>query len=166
MSVQIRRALPADVGVLVAFNAALAWESEHKRLDEAVLRAGVRAAFADPAKGFYVVAERAGEVVGQSGVTFEWSDWRNGWYWWVQSVYIRQDARRQGVFSAIYRHLEAEATADPTVIGLRLYVERENARARETYRALGLVEEPYFLMGRYPLPGRPGPFGGGTTGED
>ena len=154
MSLLIRRATPADETVLIAYNAALAWESEHKRLDEAVLRAGVRAAFADPGKGFYVVAELGGEVVGQSGVTFEWSDWRNGWYWWVQSVYVRPDARRQGVFSAIYRHLETEATADPTVIGLRLYVERENTRAQATYRALGLVEEGYFLMGRYPLPGR------------
>jgi len=154
MSLLIRRATPADENLLVSYNAALAWESEHKRLDEAVLRAGVRAAFADPGKGFYVVAELGGEVVGQSGVTFEWSDWRNGWYWWVQSVYVRPDARRQGVFSALYRHLEAEATADPAVIGIRLYVERENTRAQTTYRALGLVDEGYFLMGRYPLPGR------------
>jgi ribosomal protein S18 acetylase RimI-like enzyme len=160
MSLLIRRATPADVDVLVAFNAALAWESEHKRLDEAVLRAGVRAAFADPAaKGFYVVAERAGEIVGQSGVTFEWSDWRNGWYWWVQSVYVREDARRQGVFTSLYRHLEGLALADPAVIGIRLYVERDNARAQQTYRVLGLTEEGYFLMGRYPLPGRGSHFG-------
>lgn len=160
MDLRIRRATPADEGVLVAYNAALAWESEHKRLDPQILTAGVRAAFADPAKGFYVIAEYGGEAVGQSGVTFEWSDWRNGWYWWVQSVYVRADARRQGVFRAIYRHLEELALADPAVIGLRLYVERENTRARETYRALGLAEEPYFLMGRYPLPGRGSHIGG------
>jgi ribosomal protein S18 acetylase RimI-like enzyme len=159
MSLLIRRATAADEDTLVAYNAALAWESEGKRLNEAVLRAGVRAAFDDPAKGFYVLAVRDGEVVGQSGVTFEWSDWRNGWYWWVQSVYVREDARRQGVFSAIYRHLEAEATADPTVIGIRLYVERDNVRAQQTYRALGLEDEAYFLMGRYPLPGRGGHIG-------
>jgi ribosomal protein S18 acetylase RimI-like enzyme len=154
MSIRIRRATPADEEVVAAFNAALAWESEHKRLDEAVLRAGVRAALADPAKGFYFLAERDGEAVGQTGVTFEWSDWRNGWYWWVQSVYVREDARRRGVFTALYRHVEALALADPGVIGIRLYVERENARAQETYRALGLTEEGYYLMGRYPLPGR------------
>jgi ribosomal protein S18 acetylase RimI-like enzyme len=159
MGLLIRRATAADEDTLVAYNAALAWESEGKRLNEAVLRAGVRAASADPAKGFYVLAERDGQIIGQSGVTFEWSDWRNGWYWWVQSVYVREDARRQGVFTAIYRHLEAEATADPTVIGLRLYVERDNVRAQETYRALGLEDEAYFLMGRYPLPGRGGHVG-------
>jgi ribosomal protein S18 acetylase RimI-like enzyme len=154
MSLLIRRATPADEDVVVAFNAALAWESEHKKLDEAVLRAGVRAALADPAKGFYVLVTRDGEPVGQTGVTFEWSDWRNGWYWWIQSVYVREDARRQGVFTALYRHIEGLALADPAVIGIRLYVERENVPAQETYRKLGLTEEGYFLMARYPLPGR------------
>jgi ribosomal protein S18 acetylase RimI-like enzyme len=154
MSISVRRAAAADEATLVAFNAALAWETEGKRLDEATLRAGVRAAFADPAKGFYVVAEEDGEVVGQTGVTFEWSDWRNGWYWWIQSVYVREDARRGGVFSALYTHLESLALTDPAVIGIRLYVERENVRAQATYRKLGLEEEPYYVMGRYPLPGR------------
>jgi ribosomal protein S18 acetylase RimI-like enzyme len=154
MPLTIRRATPADENTLVAFNAALAWESEGKRLNEAILRQGVRATFGDPGKGFYVVAEHDGQIVGQTAITFEWSDWRNGWYWWIQSVYVRQEARRQGVFSAIYRHLEAEATADPTVIGIRLYVEKENTRAQVTYQALGLEPEDYFLMGRYPLPGK------------
>jgi ribosomal protein S18 acetylase RimI-like enzyme len=161
MSIVIRPATAADEDTLVAFNAALAWESEGKRLNEATLRAGVRAGLDDPAKGFYVMAERDGDVIGQTGITFEWSDWRNGWYWWIQSVYVREDARRGGVFSAIYRHLEAMAIADPTVIGIRLYVERENARAQATYRKLGLEDEAYFLMGRYPLPGREAHIGGG-----
>jgi GNAT superfamily N-acetyltransferase len=154
MNFPIRRATPDDVPTLVAFNAALAVESEGKVLDRAVLEAGVRAALADPAKGFYVIAERDGEAIGQTGVTFEWSDWRNGWYWWIQSVYVREDARRGGVFSAIYKHLEAEAAADPQVIGLRLYVENENHRAKATYAKLGMTDENYMLMGRYPLPGR------------
>jgi ribosomal protein S18 acetylase RimI-like enzyme len=159
MSVHIRRAAAADEAVLVAFNAALAWESERKRLNEAVLRAGVRAVLADPAKGFYTVAERAGEVVGQVMVTFEWSDWRNGWFWWVQSVYVRADARRGGVFRALFRHLADAAVADPAVIGVRLYVDRDNARARETYRALGLTDTAYDLLELYPLPGRSGHVG-------
>ena len=154
MSLSIRRAAASDENTLVAFNAALAWESEGKRLDPTVLRAGVRAAFADPAKGFYVVAESEGTIVGQTGITFEWSDWRNGWYWWIQSVYVKEEARRQGVFRAIYRYLETEATADATAIGIRLYVEKENAKAQATYRTLGLEEESYLLMGKYPLPGR------------
>jgi len=154
MNLHIRPATLDDLDTVVAFNAALAWESERKRLDDAVLRAGVTAALTDAGKGFYVIAERDGETVGQSAVTFEWSDWRNGWYWWIQSVYVKDSARRQGVFTAIYRHIETMALADTSVIGLRLYVEKENARAQQTYQALGLEEEGYFLMGRYPLPGR------------
>jgi ribosomal protein S18 acetylase RimI-like enzyme len=154
MSLTIRRATIADRETLVAFNAALAWESEGKRLHEEILREGIEAVFGDPAKGFYVVAERDGQIVGQSAITFEWSDWRNGWHWWIQSVYVREDARRGGVFTAIYKHLETAALADPAVIGIRLYVEKQNARAQAVYRNLGLVEEDYFLMGRYPLPGK------------
>jgi ribosomal protein S18 acetylase RimI-like enzyme len=150
----IRRATPADAPVVVAFNAAIAWETEHKRLDPDVLAAGVRAVFADPARGFYTVAEREGEVVGQMMVTFEWSDWRNGWFWWVQSVYVKEDARRLGVFRELYREIERQAAADPAVIGLRLYVESDNARAQATYRALGMTTTTYGVMEAYPLPGR------------
>lgn len=156
MDLHIRRATPADAATVAEFNARLAWETEGKRLDPRTLAAGVAAVLADPAKGFYTVAERGGEVVGQVLVTYEWTDWRNGWYWWVQSVYVRADARRGGVFRALYRHLEAAAEADPAVVGLRLYVERENTAAQAVYRSLGMAEEPYHLMGRYPLPGRPG----------
>lgn len=154
MGPTIRKATPADEDVLVRFNAALAEESEGKRLHEPTLRAGVRAGLADPQKGFYTVAEFDGEIVGQVLVTYEWSDWRNGWFWWVQSVYVRSDARRVGVFRTLFEHLRTAATADPTVIGLRLYVEHDNHRAHQTYQALGLTDEPYGLMGVYPLPGR------------
>lgn len=154
MSLTIRRATPADVPVLVAFNTAIAWETEHKRLDPIVLTAGVQAVFDDPARGFYSVAERGGEVVGQMMVTYEWSDWRNGWFWWIQSVYVREDARREGVFRALYRAIEARAAADPTVIGLRLYFETDNTRAQSTYRALGMSDTTYGMMETYPLPGR------------
>jgi ribosomal protein S18 acetylase RimI-like enzyme len=154
MSLTIRPATPADEAVVVAFNAALAWETEHKRLDEEVLRVGVRAVFADPAKGFYTVAEAGGEVVGQVAVTYEWSDWRNGWFWWIQSVYVRADHRRSGVFRALFAEVRRLAEADPTVIGLRLYVERENTRAQETYRSLGMSDASYFVFDLYPLPGR------------
>jgi len=151
MSMTIRRAGPADEGVLVAYNAALAWESEEKRLDEDVLREGVRAVLSDPTKGFYTLAELDGEIVGQTMITFEWSDWRNGWFWWVQSVYVREESRRAGVFRALFHHIQTEAEADPNVIGLRLYVERENGRAKTTYRALGMVDTPYEILEIYPL---------------
>ena len=154
MTLTIRRATPADAPVLVAFNAAIAWETEHKRLDPAVLAAGVGAVLADPARGFYTVAERSGEVVGQMMITYEWSDWRNGWFWWIQSVYVAEIARREGVFRALYRAIEQRAAADPSVIGLRLYFESENARAQATYRALGMSDTAYGMMEVYPLPGR------------
>ena len=156
MTFSIRRATLDDVETIVKYNLALAWESEAKVLDETVVRGGVFAALEDPIKGFYVMAERAGEIVGMTAITYEWSDWRNGWYWWIQSVYVREDARRQGVFTAIYRHLEAEAKANPTVIGIRLYLDKENTRAQATYRALGLSVENYTMMSLYPLPGRSG----------
>jgi GNAT superfamily N-acetyltransferase len=159
MTLSIRRAAPADAEVIAQFNAALARESEGKTLDDAVLLRGVRAVLADPAKGFYTLAVQGGEPVGQVLVTFEWSDWRDGWYWWIQSVYVRADARRGGVFRALFAHLKDQAMADPTVIGLRLYVERDNLRAQETYASLGMTAEPYFLMGIYPLPGKEAAFG-------
>jgi GNAT superfamily N-acetyltransferase len=154
MTLSVRRATPADEPVLVAFNTLIAWETEHKKLDPSVLTAGVRAVLADPSRGFYTVVERAGEVVGQMMITFEWSDWRNGWFWWIQSVYVREDARRGGVFRALYRAIEEQAAADPSVIGLRLYFETDNARARSTYRSMGMADTTYGMMEVYPLPGR------------
>lgn len=155
MTLTVRRATPADESVLVAFNTAIAWETEHKKLDTSVLTSGVRAVLADSSRGFYTVVERGGEVVGQMMITFEWSDWRNGWFWWIQSVYVRADARRGGVFRELYRAIEAQAAADPSVIGLRLYFETDNARAQSTYRSLGMADTTYGMMEVYPLPGRP-----------
>ncbi|HSQ57583.1 MAG TPA: GNAT family N-acetyltransferase [Gemmata sp.] len=155
MKLTIRRATISDVEVLVAFSSALAWETEGKRLRTEVVTRGVHAVLADPAKGCYTVVENdRGEVVGQMMLTFEWSDWRNGWFWWVQSVYVREDARRTGVFRKLYEEIKRQASTDPTVIGLRLYVEEENARARSTYRSLGMVPTTYGMMEEYPLPGR------------
>jgi GNAT superfamily N-acetyltransferase len=155
MPLTVRRAAPADAPVIADFNARLAFETEGKTLDAAVLARGVRAVFEDAAKGFYTVAARPdGTVVGQMMVTFEWSDWRNGWFWWVQSVYVREDARREGVFKALFNHTRAAAEADATVIGLRLYFERHNQRARATYRALGMNDADYGMMEIYPLAGR------------
>ncbi len=154
MPLSIRRATPADAAVVCEFNAALALESEGKALDSATLAAGVRAALADPAKGVYSLAEAGGEAVGQMMLTYEWSDWRNGWFWWVQSVYVRPEHRRGGVFRALFADVLARAAAEPEVIGVRLYMEPGNARARATYKSLGLVEAGYEVFELYPLPGR------------
>jgi len=151
MPLTVRRAVPADAQIIVEFNRLLAEESEGKTLDLAVLRAGVAAALADPHKGPYFLAEENGTPVGQMQVTYEFSDWRNGWFWWIQSVYVRPEGRRKGVFRTLYQHVAAEAKRDPEVIGLRLYVERDNVRAHQTYLGLGMAWTSYLMMEQYPL---------------
>ena len=145
MTLTIRRGEPHDAAAIAEFNRQMAWETEHKLLDPDVLARGVGRVFADPAKGFYLIAESAGEVVGQLMVTYEWSDWRNGWFWWVQSVYVREDHRRQGVFRAIYEELMTRARTAGDVVGVRLYVEKENTRAQATYRHLGMGDAGYLV---------------------
>jgi GNAT superfamily N-acetyltransferase len=154
MSVTIRPARPEDVTTLAEYNARMAWETEHKRLDRAVLDQGVDAVLKDDRKGFYTVAEAEGEVVGQCLMTFEWSDWRNGWMWWIQSVYVREDFRGKGVWSALYRNILDRAKALPEVIGIRLYVERNNDRAKAAYMKLGMTDAGYDILEQFPLPGR------------
>ena len=144
----IRRAVAGDTTVLVAFNQALAWETEGQRLDPAVLEAGVTGLLRQPQYGFYLVAEAAGTVVAALLITFEWSDWRNGPLWWLQSVYVQPAWRRRGVYRRLYTTVEALARAEGTVRGLRLYVERENHIAQQTYQALGMREAPYRLFER------------------
>jgi GNAT superfamily N-acetyltransferase len=151
MPLTIRQAGPADAPVIVEFNCALAEESEGKTLDAATLEPGVNAVLADPLKGLYFLAEEDGRPVGQIALTYEWSDWRNGWFWWIQSVYVRKEARRKGVFRALYGHIEEKARRDPEVIGLRLYVEEKNESAQETYFKLGMERTGYFVLEKYPL---------------
>jgi GNAT superfamily N-acetyltransferase len=151
MPLKVRRAVPADAPTIVEFNRLLAEESEGKHLDLDVLSAGVAAVLTDPAKGPYFLAEHDGDIVGQMQVTYEFSDWRNGWFWWIQGVYVRPHARRRGVFRALYEHVAEAAKSDPEVIGLRLYVERDNERAHKTYLDLGMAWTGYLLMERFPL---------------
>jgi GNAT superfamily N-acetyltransferase len=145
MSLRIRRGQPADSATIAAFNQRMAWETEHKHLDPEVLGRGVARVFADPAKGFYVVAESAGEVLGQLMITYEWSDWRDGWIWWIQSVYVHEDYRRRGVFRKLFEQVVKEAKAAGDVVGIRLYVERENERAHLTYEMLGMGDAGYLV---------------------
>jgi len=147
MPLHVRPGSVADVDVIADFNQRLAFESEGKTLDPEILRRGVAAMLADPSKGLYFVAEDDGVLVGQASVTYEWSDWRNGWVWWLQSVYEGSDARRRGVFRALYDHI-CRAGRDAGAIGLRLYVERNNATAQATYQALGMEPMPFLLLGR------------------
>ena len=142
----IRTAMLGDLDTIVDFNVRLAEESESILLDRGTLRDGVRGLLSDPARGSYHVACADGGVVGQMMHTREWSDWRNGDIWWIQSVYVHPDHRRRGVCRALYAHLKGLAASDPDVVGLRLYVERENAVAQAAYTGLGMRMAGYVVM--------------------
>lgn len=144
--ITVRRATMADLDALEEFNTGIALETEGRRLDPAVLRAGIARVLEDPSLGFYTVAEAGGAVVGCTLITFEWSDWRNGMIWWIQSVYVASHARGRGVFSAIHRQLDEESRSTPGVVGFRLYVEEENRRAQEVYRRRGLERTRYVVF--------------------
>jgi ribosomal protein S18 acetylase RimI-like enzyme len=144
MNIRIRDARAADQEFLARGNESMALETEHKVLDPQVVRRGVGIVLAAPQHGRYFVAEDgAGEPVGQLMVTYEWSDWRNGQFWWIQSVYVLPAARRGGVFRALYDHVDALSRSTPGVCGLRLYVELDNTAAQRTYRQCGMVDANY-----------------------
>ncbi len=146
--VAVRAAKRADIDAIVAFNAAMAMETESKTLPPEILHSGVDAVFADPHRGFYRVAEVDGVVAGCLMITFEWSDWRNGDWWWLQSVYVKPEFRRLGVFRALYDDIEREARSTSGVVGVRLYVEKENRRAQNTYASLGMHEADYLMYAK------------------
>jgi GNAT superfamily N-acetyltransferase len=141
---QIRIANENDAKSLVEFNQAMALETEGKHLETNVLQNGVGAVFGDDKKGFYVVAEEDSEIIGGLMITFEWSDWRNAWFWWIQSVYILPKARGRRIYSDLYKFVKEEA-AKNSVCGIRLYVENENINAQKVYEKLGM-EASHYLM--------------------
>ena len=145
MSVVVRRAVLEDAAVIARFNLAMAMESEGRELDSRLLREGVRQVLLEPTHGFYLVAEVGGAVVGALMVTYEWSDWRNGRFWWIQSVYVRPEFRRMGVYARMHAHVRQAALADGHACGIRLYVEKDNAGAKTTYGHLGMSETDYRL---------------------
>ncbi len=133
----IRSATLADLETIVGFNARLASESEGIELDTERLRAGVKNLLQDENRGFYLLAESTDGILGQLGMTFEWSDWRNGVFWWLQSVYVRPESRRLGILSALYSHVQ-ELASSQAVCGIRLYVEKNNISAKKAYQNLGI----------------------------
>lgn len=146
MSLLIRRASLQDIEAIIDFNLKLADESEGKILNKDVLSSGIGLIFADPSKGFYLLAEENGNTIGQLMITYETSDWRNGVFWWIQSVYVKAEWRRKGVFSALYYTIEQQAKKSDSCCGIRLYVEEHNEAALETYKKLGLLKTHYFLL--------------------
>lgn len=141
----IRTAGPADAGAISRFNQSMALETEGKTLVPELVDAGVRRLLEQPQLGFYVVAADADGIVACLMVTHEWSDWRNGLFWWIQSVFVEAPWRRRGVYRRLYQFVRELAEADPGVCGFRLYVEKENAIAQETYAALGMVQTGYLI---------------------
>lgn len=154
--IHVRPARLDDAPTLIAFQKAMAWETEELRLDEAILSSGIRSVLEDPAKGHYFVAETqaptsaeaktvAPAVVGSLMLTREYSDWRDGWFWWIQSVYVVEAWRRNGVFRSLYRFVQQLASQSPGVCGLRLYVDHDNHKAHRTYELVGMQRARYTM---------------------
>ncbi len=141
----IRRAGISDAAALSQFNQNMAYETEGIKLMPEVIDAGVKTMIENPHMGFYLVAEDEDIIVGSLMITTEWSDWRNGLFWWIQSVYILPDYRRQGIYRQLYQQVKTLAETETGVCGYRLYVEHENVRAQETYQSLGMQETHYKL---------------------
>ncbi len=146
--IQVRLAQRQDADILAKANMAMAWETERRRLDPDTISQGVRAVFDDAQRGFYVVAMKDEQIAGSLMVTFEWSDWRSGLIWWIQSVYVQPPFRRHGVFRSLYQFVEASAAQRSDVCGLRLYVEQSNHIARQVYADAGMQETSYRIYER------------------
>lgn len=146
MKITIREATRQDVEIIVKFNKAMALETEDKILDDDTLIKGVNQLFDDPKKGFYLLAEADNEVAGQLMVTTEWSDWRNGDFLWIQSVYVKPEFRCRGIYRRLYETVMQMAKESRDVCGIRLYVDKSNHAAQETYRKLKMDESNYIIM--------------------
>ena len=142
----IRTATLADLETITQHNIAMAAETEDYDLDPEIVRRGVRRVLIDESRGVYYLAVREGHIVGQLLITREWSDWRDDWFWWIQSVYVTPDTRHTGVYSKLHHFVEEKARERPGVCGLRLYVDKHNDSAQQVYRQLGMREANYIFM--------------------
>jgi len=151
LNIIIREACESDLSSLVEYNLALAKETENLDLNKDTLRLGIQNSFA--LQGcHYFVAETEGNVVGQTMITSEWSDWRNGTIWWMQSVYVHPSYRKQGVFSKIFKHIETIAKKKSTIQSLRLYVMQNNQAGLKTYQSVGMNNTGYLVYEKPLIP--------------
>lgn len=141
----IRLATFEDIETITGFQMAMALETEELILDRDILRNGIEAAVKDEHKGRIYVAEESagGKVIGSLMITLEWSDWRNGWIWWIESLYVLPESRKNGVFKGMYDYIKSRVLADKQIKGLRLYVDKRNTRAQKVYEAIGMSGEHY-----------------------
>ena len=144
IEIKIREASASDIPVLAQNNQALALETENIQLESETILAGVSYAL-ERADCHYFVAELNGEVAGQTMITYEWSDWRNGDMWWIQSVYVQPEYRKKGVFRSLFNHIEQLARNHPEVKALRLYVMEDNPSGKNTYKTLGMQDSGYII---------------------
>lgn len=142
-TIVVRNARLRDVPALTEFNIAMAKETENKVLSDAKVKAGMSAVIRHPGHGFYLVAEVNGQIAGSLLITREWSDWREGVFWWIQSVYVPPKFRKRGIYRALYDAIKARAKSNPEVCGFRLYVEKNNRAAMAVYSKLGMIETDY-----------------------
>lgn len=142
---EICRGETTDIETIVQFQIAMAMESEGTALDREKVRKGVTSAMKDDSKGTYFVARRHGQAIGSMMLTLEWSDWNNGWYWWIQGVYVMPEHRQAGVFKAMYTYLK-EAAKEQGIPEIRLYVDKTNIKAQNAYHKLGMQESHYMIF--------------------
>lgn len=141
--IRIRQASALDVEFLVDCQKKMAWETEQIRLDETIVNEGVKAVFSDNKRGFYIVAESENQKCGCLMITPEWSDWRNAWVWWIQSVFVLPGHRKKGIFSSMYAYIKQQVMYHTDVSGIRLYVDNTNNSAQTVYQRLGMTDEHY-----------------------
>ena len=144
-NIHIRNGTPKDADTIAHFQKQMAMETEDKALEDVLIKPGVQAIFESPDRGFYLVAEIEDSVVGSLLVTYEWSDWRNSWFWWIQSVYVEKSHRRRGIYSRLYNEVISKCRKSEQTCGIRLYVEKENKIAQKVYSDLGMCETNYRL---------------------
>ena len=140
-----RKGTLADTETIVQFQKNMALETEGKTLQEFAIKSGVTEVIKDTQKGTYLVAEYEGHIIGSLLITYEWSDWGNGWFWWIQSVYVKSEWRRKGVYSHLYDEVKKLSSGVKNICGIRLYVEKENIIAQTVYKKLGMHDTKYLL---------------------
>ena len=143
---KVSKAQKSDIPEIINFNINMAMETENKKLDEQTVTQGVRKVFSSPSLGYYIIVKNTSGILGCLMITYEWSDWRNGLFWWIQSVYVKKEYRRKGVFRKMYNFIHEKAISDKKCTGIRLYVENNNSIAQKVYTNLGMSETYYKLF--------------------
>ncbi len=143
---KVSKAQQSDIKEIIQFNINMAMETENKKLNKETVTKGVQEVFNTPSLGYYIIVKDSSGILGCLMITYEWSDWRNGLFWWIQSVYVKNEYRRKGVYRKMYKFIHERAIADKKCTGIRLYVENNNSIAQKVYNSLGMTETYYKLF--------------------